>query len=221
MPLHLLRYFLPRCRQGNQFLFFCSLGAVWSWIRYSQRQAQSLIHCLDGVPAVPVPAELLLHKPYSLVARTRCSDSHKSLWRRSLPNTCQVGWFNYPRCRVGFPGVLLMAHVQGHTKRMGLLGWETDVGLCLFSQPFPATHPHTSCELQKIPPWAPSKGVFNVCVQLPGAKGTVTPWQGVMASLGESLFLCKHWGQGQFQHDALEGMIVLKAGICLATNPTH
>lgn len=50
----------------------------------------------------------------------------------------------------------------------------------------------------------------------------MTPWQGVMASLGESLwFLSKLPGQGQPQHDALQGMIVLKAEICLATNPTH
>lgn len=39
-----------------------------------------------------------------------------------------------------------------------------------------------------------------------------------MASLGESLgFLSKHQGQGQLQ----QGMRVLKAEICLATNPTH
>lgn len=165
MSLHLLRYFLPRYKQGDQFFFSCSLGAVWCWIRYSQRQARSLIHCLDGAPAVLISAELLLHKPYSLVARMLFSDSHKSLWRRSLPNTCQVGWFNYPQCRVDFPRVLLMAHVQGHKRRVGLLGWETDVGLCLFSQPLPGTHPHTSCELQeKIPPWAPPKVVFNPCV---------------------------------------------------------
>lgn len=35
------------------------------------------------------------------------------------------------------------------------------------------------------------------------------------------LVLSKYQGPGQLQHDALRGLVVLKAEICLATNPSR
>ena len=149
------------------------VGSLSSWIRYSQRQAWSLILHLDGALEVLISAELLWHKSYSLVAYTLCYDSHKSLWRRSLPNTCEVGWFNYLHHKVDFPSVLLMAHVQGHLKRAWLLGWETDVRLCLFSQLLIShTSPHRVQAAGESPSLNPSKGGFKPCLRLPGAEGT-------------------------------------------------
>lgn len=42
-----------------------------------------------------------------------------------------------------------------------------------------------------------------------------------MASIRGSLVLSENQGQGQLQHEALQELVVLKAEICLATNPTR
>lgn len=206
--------------------FFCLWGALFSRIRYSQRQTWSLIFCLDGALEVLISAELL-HKSYSLVARTLCCDSHKSRWRRSLPNTCAVDWFNYPPCRVDLPSVLLVAHLQGHLKRARLLGWETDVRLCLLSQLlimsphlFWAAGEKSLLEtLQNVyltisnVPWCRGSGW---CVWLLYRYGRV--W---CLLLRVPLVLSRYQGKGQLQHDALQGPVVLKAEVCLATGPIY
>ena len=42
-----------------------------------------------------------------------------------------------------------------------------------------------------------------------------------MSSLRVPLVLSKYQGQGQLQHGALQGLVVLKAEIRLATSPTR
>lgn len=84
------------------------------------------------------------------------------LWRSQImleaasPNTCEVGWFNYPCCGVGFTSVLLMARAQGHLKRLWLLGWKQMSG----SASSPRHTPHTSELQQKIPHWSPLEGLW-------------------------------------------------------------
>lgn len=214
MSLDLLRYFLPRYRQGNQFGFF-------PFIRTSV--VLNLLFPKAGTVPYPlfgwvlIPAELLLHKPHSL-------GTYSAL---TATNHCGGGTSPTPARWVGF--IILSAEwvfqeccwwfMFKVTPREWNCWAERQM---LGSASSPSPSPSHLLWAVKIPPWAPPKGVFNACVQLPGAEGTVSPWQGVMVSLGESLwFLSKHPGQGQHQHETLQGMIVLKAEICLATNPTY
>lgn len=178
---------------------------------------------------VLISAELLLHKSYSFVARTLCHDSHKSPWRRSLPNTCEVGWFILTAEWIF--QVCCSRHVFKVTRREhDCLAEKQMLSSASSPSSSSATCPHTSSELQeKIPPEPLQKmSLTPVCSSLVrrGLAGACNSFTGKAGhdvfSWRVPLVLGEHQGQGQqLQRDVLQGLVVLKAEICLATNPTR